>query len=85
MQQAGGEARAAALSPEERSDIATNAAETRWGRKRDRREFCVPMDGGIAIMLLPNQMNSDDFDILIKTLALWRSRLVTVPETITCA
>lgn len=85
MQQAGGEARAAALSPEERRDIATQAAETRWGRKRDRREFCVPMDGGTAIMLLPNQMNSDDFDILIKTLALWRARLITVPETITCA
>jgi len=34
----GGKARAEKLSPEERTEIATNAARSRWGRKRSQRD-----------------------------------------------
>jgi hypothetical protein len=40
----GGRARAAALTPERRSEIASKAARTRWARKRDR-EFGQPHYG----------------------------------------
>jgi hypothetical protein len=60
-QAAGGHARAAALSPDERSSIASKAANARWEEKKDRRPFSsLPLSQQAAI-----RCNDNDFKLFL--------------------
>lgn len=73
MAQSGGIARAAKLSPERRSEIATQAARKRWGNPR---ELVIPITEGRCARV-PFPMNADDYTLLITTLSLWKSKLIS--------
>lgn len=76
MASKGGTARAAALSPEKRSDIASRAATARWNSTAVR-ELKIPLSSG-AFVFVPYPMSEGDYDLLIATLTLWKPNL-TLP------
>lgn len=75
IQSSGGKARAAALSPERRSEIASQAADTRWSRTERKCDLTIPLEDGRQVRI-PSQMSQSDFDLLMETLALWKTKLV---------
>lgn len=78
MQSKGGHARAESLSPVERTEIARKAAETRWS-KRTREVLYIPL-GDEQFASIPFPMTEDAMEILLATLALWKTRLVPAPQ-----
>lgn len=74
IQSKGGKARAAALSAEEKSDIARKAADTRWSRKARVLSLSIPLSGG-RVATIPYPMTEEDLDLLVATLQLWKRSL----------
>ena len=74
IQSKGGHARAASLSPEERAEQARKAAAKRWGCGVDE-VLRLPLGGGRGTIIIP-PMSEADYDLLMKTLKLWRAKIV---------
>jgi len=78
IQSMGGAARAERLSPQERSGIASAAAKARWENEKDYNDFCFPLvDGRKATLRIPKDMGAPDWDLVMRTFALWKQALNT--------
>jgi hypothetical protein len=73
-QSKGGHARAASLTPEERHQIASDAAKARWSETR--KVLHIPTDRGFASIPFP--LSESDFDLIMGTLALWKTKMTTL-------
>lgn len=74
----GGKARAAALTGDERSQIAQQAANARWNRSG--QTLTIPLD--VGEVKIPFPMSEEDFSLLLDTLHLWKRTLVKKPESV---
>jgi hypothetical protein len=75
IQSKGGKARALKLSAEQRSEIASNAASTRWSGAKNHRKFTIPLSHGWAELSVPGETNEDDWNTITATIALWKKNL----------
>lgn len=73
IQSQGGIARAKALTPEKRSQIARAAADKRWGQ---RQELLIPVSG-LRVVRVPIPLEEDDIEIIFATLDLWKEKITT--------
>lgn len=72
IQSKGGNARAEAMSPKERSECASKAARARWGTSTEK--LAIPLGNTVAVIPIP--MSKEDHIMLMATLRLWKKRIV---------
>lgn len=89
FQSKGGEARAASLTPEQRSEIAAKAANTRWGNGERERptvlaNYKVPLGANeMTLTITGEKLDITDFEALLQYVELFKrqfERAATIPE-----